>query len=321
MSIIAVGDAMCHISQLKANRTKKGYSFLASFTPLRSLISGADFAMGNLETTLSRKGNYSGYPMFRTPVAYADALRGVGFDALTTANNHSCDGGKYGVDFTASYLNKIGLAHTGTAKAPAMVTTHDGITVGVISYTFGTNGNRQPYAGAVNIINEKRIISAMKALHTKVDFVILVLNWGNEYKRTPEAATRAMAHRFVNAGADMIVASHPHVVRPVEVYRGHYIAYSLGNFISSQTQPYTNLEISVAFELRKPPNGKVEVSKFSVVPLYRDHSAGHGTSSYRVVALDFADSLLSKSDRAQMATYRKYCRKVYGSLYAGKFSW
>lgn len=87
---------MTHGPQIRAALRGDGqYDFRPSFSLVKPLIAGADLAVGNLETTFGGKP-YSGYPMFSSPEAFGEALRDAGFDVLTTANNHSCDRGRYG---------------------------------------------------------------------------------------------------------------------------------------------------------------------------------------------------------------------------------
>jgi len=315
VTLIAVGDLMVHSAQLNAAWTHGGCDFVPAFRAVAARIKAADIAAGNLETTLRTSG-YTGYPCFRSPTAYARALKGAGFDVLTTANNHTLDGGATGVRYTASYLDRIGIAHTGSNKSGMTVVTHDGVKIAFIAFTYGTNGIRSPFPGAVNRID----LSVMKHWiahgHAQADLVIVVPHFGAEYSRTPESATKAKARALIDAGADLILGSHPHVVRPVEKYRGHYIVYSMGNFVSAMTKSYTDLGIMVSATVTRR-HGVTKVARLKVLPVYRDASFGRGTSTWRTVvisdALKSGAALISSSDRAHMRAYRSYCEHVYGS--------
>lgn len=317
VTLLAVGDLMCHSQQFNAARTHGGYDFLPEFKAVKSDIASADIAAGNLETTLRPAGPYSGYPRFRSPRAYADALKSSGFDVLTTANNHALDGGAGGVRYTDAYLDKLGLAHTGTDKDGPAVVEHDGLKIAFLAYTYGTNGIHSPFAGAVNRIDLARMKVAIAAARKKADFVVVVPHWGDQYTAAPESATKKLGRALINAGADLILGSHPHVLRPVEKYKGHYIVYSMGNFLSGSSHARTDLGMMVKVRVVRR-SGVVKVTAITVIPTYRDHTRGAGKSSYRVVRISRElakpDSRISASDLKRMRSYRTYCRKMFGKL-------
>ena len=315
VTLIAVGDLMVHSAQLNAARTHSGYDFVPAFAAIATRIKAADIAAGNLETTLRTSG-YTGYPCFRSPTAYARALKGAGFDVLTTANNHTLDGGATGVRYTTSYLDRLGIAHTGSNKSGMTMVTHDGVKIAFLAFTYGTNGIRSPFPGAVNRISLPVMRRWITYARTKADLVIVVPHFGAEYSRTPELATKTKARALIDAGADLVLGSHPHVVRPVEKYKGHYIVYSMGNFISAMTKSYTDLGIMVSATVTRR-SGVARVASLKVLPVYRDASFGQGTSTWRTVlisaALKAGASRISASDRTHMRAYRSYCERVYGS--------
>ncbi|MCL2665080.1 MAG: CapA family protein, partial [Defluviitaleaceae bacterium] len=113
--IANVGDFMCHQVQLDAAYDKTGgvYDFDPCFKYIKPYIADADYAVGNLETTLAG-GASSGYPIFNSPDAYAAAIKNAGFDFVTTANNHGNDKREAGIVRTIETLNGVGLAFTGT---------------------------------------------------------------------------------------------------------------------------------------------------------------------------------------------------------------
>jgi poly-gamma-glutamate capsule biosynthesis protein CapA/YwtB (metallophosphatase superfamily) len=315
MTILAVGDIMAHVGQLNAARRRGTYGFTESFAPVKPAIEAADLAVGNLETTLSRS-RYSGYPAFKTPVAFADAIKWAGFDALTTANNHSLDGGAKGVRYTTAYLDSIGIAHFGTNNTAPVVVEHDGIKIAFASYTYSTNGIRTPFAGAVNRIGLARMRSDIQAVRPSVDLVIVFMHWGREYSTSVENSTRSQARYLVDSGADMVLGSHPHVVRPVETYNGRYIVYSMGNFLSGQSKRLTDLGAMVTVKATKTVAGTT-ISDLIVRPTFRDRTSGKGRSTYRTVLikeqLATPDRLISKADKVKMRGYLAFSRRMYGS--------
>jgi poly-gamma-glutamate synthesis protein (capsule biosynthesis protein) len=316
VTLVAVGDLMVSRAQLASGRVHGVYDFAASFARVASTISAADVAVGNLETTL-RPSAFTGYPCFRSPTSYVRALKDAGFDVLTTANNHTLDGGAYGVRYTADYLDKLGIAHTGSDNAGTAIVEHDGVRIAFIAYTYATNGIHSPFAGAVDRLDVPAIKRAIKAARAKADLVVVCMHWGSEYSRTPEKLTRTRARGLIDAGADLILGSHPHMVRPVEKYKGRYIVYSMGNFLAGMTRTYTDLGMIASLTIRRA-GGVTKVTRLKVLPTFCDVSRGHGRSTYRTVlisqALKRGAPLISASDRRHMRTYLAYCKRVFSGL-------
>jgi 2',3'-cyclic-nucleotide 2'-phosphodiesterase (5'-nucleotidase family) len=315
MTILAVGDIMAHVGQLNAARRRGGYGFTESFAPVKPVIEAADLAVGNLETTLSSR-RYTGYPAFKSPTAFADAIKWAGFDALTTANNHSLDGGAKGVRYTTAYLDGLGIAHFGTNNPAPVVVEHDGIRIAFASYTYSTNGIRTPFAGAVNRIRLAQMRADIQSVRPTVDLVIVFMHWGREYSTSVESSTRSQARYLVDSGADMVLGSHPHVVRPIETYNGRYIVYSMGNFLSGQSKRLTDLGAMVTVKATKTVAGTT-ISDLVVRPTFRDRTSGKGRSTYRTVLikekLAAPDRLISKADKVKMRGYLAFSRRMYGA--------
>ncbi|MCB0574727.1 MAG: CapA family protein, partial [Saprospiraceae bacterium] len=118
LRLLFAGDIMGHTPQIKsAEKTpNKQYDYTACFRYVRPIIESADLAIGNLELTLPGKPPYTGYPMFRSPDALAEALKEAGFDILVTANNHSNDSRGAGVISTINTVRGLGFQQTGTFK-------------------------------------------------------------------------------------------------------------------------------------------------------------------------------------------------------------
>ncbi|MCS6985112.1 MAG: CapA family protein [Leptospiraceae bacterium] len=269
LRLAAAGDLMCHDSQLNSawQSQTQSYHFHGSFQPIKSTLEQADLALANLETTLPGK-DFAGYPRFGTPDSFAEALFGVGFRLLVTANNHSVDRGIEGLQRTLDVLDRIGFAHTGTfrhaeerEKSPYLSLTKNGIKVAFLNYSYGTNGLPAP-AGTVNFPLRKKQISEdiARARLDESDFIIVYYHFGNEYERHPNPTQREYAYFALDEGAHVVLGSHPHVIQPYELLqwedrygekRERLIAYSLGNFISGQTKPYTSTGLLLFFTLVK----------------------------------------------------------------------
>jgi poly-gamma-glutamate synthesis protein (capsule biosynthesis protein) len=251
---IGVGDIMSHAPQLPGayDAATKSYNFDPYFEPVKPILQSGDWVMANLETPIGGPDfGYTGYPSFNAPFELAEALKNAGFNMLSTANNHSLDKGERGLRNTIDNLKELGFSFAGTAAsqeeadAPVLVE-RNGITMGILSYTYGTNGipipEGKPYL--VNLISEEAIKSDIKKLRgAGADLVTVALHFGIEYQTSPSEEQKNLARSLAASGADIIAGSHPHVVQPYEMVESFdedgnrkecLIIYSMGNFISNQ---------------------------------------------------------------------------------------
>lgn len=159
--------------------------------------------------------------MFSSPEAFGEALRDAGFDVLTTANNHSCDRGRYGVVHTIDVLDSLGIATTGsyrtreerTSRTPLLVTVK-GVKLAILAYTYGTNGLPIPSPALVDTISRAQIARDLqRADSLGADYKIVQIHWGNEYERLPNKRQKDLAQWLTDQGVHAIIGSHPHVVQ------------------------------------------------------------------------------------------------------------
>jgi poly-gamma-glutamate synthesis protein (capsule biosynthesis protein) len=212
---------------------------------IRPIVSGADLAVCHIETPLSATGrDLSGYPAFNGPPQVATALRDAGYDACSTASNHSMDMGAGGVTGTLRVLDAAGLRHAGIARGPAeagpTLLTVKGVRVALLSYAYGLNGGRRPPAGQswrVNLIDPKRILAdARAARRAGSRFTVVFLHWGHEYRTAPTASQLALARRLLaDPSIDLILGHHVHVVQPARRIEGKWVVFGMGNLLSAQS--------------------------------------------------------------------------------------
>ena len=227
---------MQHLPQVEAARSGEGFDYGPVFAALAPRMHSADLAVVNLETTLTRSKRYTGYPLFRSPVALADALRDAGVDVAVLANNHCCDGGAEGIRTSIEELDRCEIRHTGVFADSAdyrrnhpLLLTRNGVRLALLNYTYGTNGMPVPRGMIVNRIDTVRMAADAAAARTAgADFIVACLHWGNEYERRANAAQRSLAVFLRRHGVDVVVGSHPHVVQPWEADSAHVVLYSLG---------------------------------------------------------------------------------------------
>jgi len=283
ISLFLVGDMMGHQSMIDAAKldNENKYDYSTWFQFLTPYVERTDFAMANLEVTLSGPP-YSGYPQFCSPDSYAEAIKKAGFDFFITANNHSQDRGKKGVERTIDVLNELKIEHTGTFKDQKerdqnypFIKTIKNKKFAFLNYTYGTNGLEVQFPNIVNKIDTIQIAKDLvKAKDLLADFIIVTLHWGKEYERNYNNDQKQLAQWLCDNGTDAIIGMHPHVVQPMEILHPKMdktknvpIAYSLGNCISSQRDQYKNGGIGVKLGL-SVVEGKVKFSSWSFLPFW-----------------------------------------------------
>jgi poly-gamma-glutamate capsule biosynthesis protein CapA/YwtB (metallophosphatase superfamily) len=255
LTLLFAGDIMGHIEQVWSaeNRKNHTYNYDTVFSFIKPVISEADIAIANLEVTLAGPP-YSGFPSFNSPAALAVACKNAGIDCLVTANNHAADRRANGIKKTIHILDSLGIAHTGTFlskehrdKTYPLMLEKNGISIAVLNYTYGTNGNRVNYPVIVNTIDKEIIENDFyDAREKRPDFIIVFLHWGIENKTVPSKYQYELAEYLSDQGADLIIGSHPHVlqnmiwVKDSDAGKASAIYYSLGNFISNQRREKTD---------------------------------------------------------------------------------
>ena len=249
ISFLFMGDIMGHGPQIRSayQDSQKKYDYNEVFSPLEDIISSVDFAVANLEVTLAGPP-YMGYPQFSSPDELAVACKNSGVDVLVTANNHSCDRKNSGVIRTVEVLDSLKILHTGTFKEEKkrdqrnlLILSKEGIKVGLLNYTYGTNGIPFSAPAYVNMLDSNLIREdVINAKKKNLDKLILFVHWGYEYRDFPNSYQKKFNNFFHKIGVDVVIGSHPHVLQPM-IYKNENGAefltvFSLGNFVSNQRE-------------------------------------------------------------------------------------
>lgn len=277
-----VGDIMCHDAQFFSvyDRETNTYNFWPMFEHVEEHLA-SDFLIGNLETTFSgEERGYSSYPRFNTPDNLAATLKNLGFDFLFTANNHSLDKGEEGLKRTLDVLDDNQILHTGTFKnlkdsKNYCVKSVNGIIFGFLNYTYGTNGLKPPKGKEyiINYIDEEKIIKDIKKLRPFVDTLIVGIHFGTEYEQKPNKLQKRITKKMAEAGADIIIGGHPHVLQPYEFIdlgnKKCLVIYSMGNFISAQKGRYKDCGAILEINLKRmSPSMTPRITKVDYTPIW-----------------------------------------------------
>lgn len=284
----AVGDIMSHKLQLRHAKQDDGsYDYEPQFRYVKDALSKADYTIANLELSISVDKEYSSFPFFRTPEAILDALKDCGVDMFTLANNHILDGFFEGLEKTIESVDERGFDRVGahaTREDSQQYIVKDigGIKFGFLAYTKDVNDNDKRIEAsqrefAVKRLDEadfKQDVQALRDLGAEV--VICMPHWGVEERRSISGECKRYAQEMVNAGVDIILGSHPHVVLPINAgpmdvngeEKDILIAWSMGNFISYMAADYMDSGIIVDFTVSRDETGKISIHDVGYVPVY-----------------------------------------------------
>jgi hypothetical protein len=300
-SIVMGGDLLWHdtVWQSAAADARNGesYDFDPMFADVRPLIAGADLALCHEEVPFAAPGApLQSYPVFAAPPEIAPWIASMGWDACTTASNHALDQGFDGLVRTASMLEAAGVAHVGTFRTarerrqPVVLTTPDGVRVGLVAGTYGLNGFPLPEGRewSVSMLDVPDLLrQARAARRAGADVVVVHLHAGYEYDELPSPEQVSAVRRLTRSpDVDLVLGEHAHTVQPITRVNGTWVVYGMGNLVAQQevTRPETYRGILVRFIFVERPDGSFEVRRAAYVPVGWNKS--YGGAPIRVRRLD-----------------------------------
>ena len=230
-TVIAGGDVLIHrsVARTAASHAADG-GFGWVLAPLRAELPDEAVAFANLETPLSERRRRPGdfrFPILGADPSLARALAGAGFDVVSVANNHAFDQTGEGLYETTEALRTAGVATAGAGRSDAeavgvTVLERRGVRVGVVAFTDHLNAStgHNPHHAFLALASGGELVAAsLRAARRRADVVVLSIHWGRDFAYAPTGAQRALARRWVDAGADVIVGTGPHVLQRVERVR------------------------------------------------------------------------------------------------------
>lgn len=261
VTLVAVGDIMLSRTVGKTIAAKGDVRY--PFLRMRDWLRGADIAFANLETSITPgRAVEQGEMLFRADPRTVDGLVDAGFDVLSLANNHTPNFGQKGLRDTFRYLHDAGIAFAGAgedaaaARAPTVLErggrrfaflAFNDTDVVPASYAAG------PAHAGTAFMDVDVMAEAVRDARKAADVVIVSMHSGREYAYVPDASQVRFARAAIDAGADLVIGHHPHVVQTVERYKDKLIFYSLGNFVFDQmwSEP-TREGLAVKFTFEGP---------------------------------------------------------------------
>lgn len=270
VTLTAVGDVLLHGRVYGGLRKKNNFTLYEQLSGVEKLLGKTDLTIANLETPIAGvEFGLSGFPKFNAPSEIAQVLKDLGVDIVTLANNHVLDQGEKGLLKTIENLEKASLIYDGAYKSVEDSETlriyHvNGLKVCFLSFTSKINGIELPLEKTylVNYLKATSILKICKLLRrikrdNIADIIILNLHFGEEYHLYPNHEQKEIAASLSDAGADVIIGHHPHVLQPpqwIENSKGKrtFVAYSLGNFFSGQNGLYRQIGAVLKLKILKP---------------------------------------------------------------------
>ena len=330
IEIAATGDILIHkeILETQYDAGSDTYDFKNTLQYVKEYLSNADLTISNLEGTLSGIENYgySGYPSFNAPDELADAMKWAGIDIVNNMNNHSLDRDIRGFYRTREVLENSGFDIIGTRSSSDnnryIIKDVKGIKLGIISYSYtmtcegGVRGlNGTPISSEIyplmntfredsleeDFQNMREEINKMKADGAEV--IIFYMHWGDEYELEPNETQIKIAKFLANNGVDVVFATHPHSLQPIDVIKSEdglhetSVIYSMGNFLSSQRterieNPYTEDGVIVFVKINKNEDtGEVKIEYPTYIPTWVNWYGKDDKLFYEVVPATISDAL------------------------------
>ena len=254
-----------------------GKDYAYPFSNTREYFADDDLTIANLECNLSDVKLFS-YEQFSfsAPTEYAEILKEGGVDFVTTANNHIQDFGAGGEEFTYMALEDHGIPYGKDGEAK-LITTESGLTVGI----YCAWNHQEP--------DPDQAVAAIRRLRADgAEFVICAFHWGKELVYKPFDSQTELAHRCIDAGADLIYGSHSHCLQPVEEYHNRLILYSMGNWVfGGSTKPSDMDTAIIQVHLKRGTDGMVRYVDYTVVPCcvssrpVKENYSGENYNDYR----------------------------------------
>lgn len=312
--LLAVGDNILHDSIVESGKSDTGaWSYDHLYQYLKDDIQEVDISVVTQETILvESKDDVAGYPNFGTPYEAGTALVNTGFDVVAHATNHTWDKGMSVVTFTKNWWNTnypevkvLGIHESSEDANEITVVESKNIKIAFLNYTYALN--EEPdltgYEYMVDVFEEASAREDIKRAKSLADVVVVVAHMGIEYDMDIDDYTQYMTNIFLEEGVDVVIGSHPHVVRKMETLTGTdghqmLIYYSLGNFISTQKELPSLLGAMAKIDIaRDIDTGEIEISSQGFTPLMTHYD--HENKEYAVYKLsEYTEELAAKHSAA-----------------------
>ncbi|MGX7108439.1 CapA family protein [Facklamia miroungae] len=277
ITIRSVGDILLHDSVYWNGEIASGsYNFDPMFKSVSKYLENADLTTANMETLVA--GNQMGvssYPFFNVPDQIVDSLLAMGVDIVSAATNHTMDFGAEGAHRSLEILKEKKMEYVGSYESwedynRLRIIEKNGIKVGFLNYTYGTNGNPIPEDEQylVTLIDKKLIPLEVQHIKKACDVVIVIYQFGED-AFLPVDSQIELTQLAIDAGANFVLGGHSHIMQPMKRFNDHQGAwYSHGNFLSGQVKEYEKIGGIGEYTFKMDDQGKVTLDSMRLMPTY-----------------------------------------------------
>ena len=284
IELLAVGDNIAHQTIREVGMTEYGpWNYDSVYQYVKEDVEAADLALVTQETIfVEDREDVSGYPSFGTPPELGDALVNTGFDVIASATNHALHKGTDFIEYTLNWWEEnhpdipvLGLYDSQEASEEIPIISCKDLKLAMLDYTYSLNGLELPSGQEymVDVFDEEKAREDIRQAKELADVVIVVMHVGNEYEQDVDQETQEWTDIFLEEGVDIVIGSHPHVVRTMETLTGEdghkmLVYYSLGNFTSTQTDLPSLMGAMAKITVRKNiETGEIEIPEHEFIPL------------------------------------------------------
>ena len=284
IELLAVGDNIAHETIRETGMREDGpWNYDDVYQYVKEDVEAADLALVTQETIfVEDREDVSGYPSFGTPPEFGEALVNTGFDVIASATNHALDKGTDSIEYTLDWwkqnypdISVLGLYDSQETSEEIPVISCKELKLAILDYTYGLNGLELPRGKEymVNVYDEEQAREDIRQAKELADVVVVVMHVGVEYDQDVDEETRDWTDVFLEEGVDIVIGSHPHVVRTMETLTGEdghkmLVYYSLGNFTSTQTDLPSLMGAMAKITVRKNiETGQIEIPEHEFIPL------------------------------------------------------
>lgn len=284
VDFLAVGDNIAHGPIYKSGQGEGDvWNYDHIYEPVKKDIEEADLSLVTQETIfVEDRNNVSGYPAFGTPVEIGDALVNAGFDVIAHSSNHVLDKGTKSIEYTLDWweqthpeIEVLGIHKTAEEAEGISVIQCKNLKIAMLDYTYSFNGIEMPKEKEylADLFDEEKARKDIQKAKDLADVVIVVMHVGDEYVQEVDEQTKNWTDLFLEEGVDIVIGSHPHVIRPMETLTGEdghkmLVYYSLGNFVATQNDLPCLLggmaKITICKDLE---SGEIQIPNHEYIPL------------------------------------------------------
>ena len=284
IEFLAVGDNIAHGPIYKSGQGEGDiWNYDHIYEPVKKDIEEADLSLVTQETIfVEDRNNVSGYPAFGTPVEIGDALVNAGFDVIAHSSNHVLDKGTKSIEYTLNWweqthpeIEVLGIHKSVEEADEISVIQCKNLKIAMLDYTYSFNGIEMPKEKEylADLFDEEKARKDIQKAKGLADVVIIVMHVGDEYVQEVDEQTQNWTDLFLEEGVDIVIGSHPHVIRPMETLTGEdghkmLVYYSLGNFVATQNDLSCLLGGMAKITIRKDlESGEIQIPNHEYIPL------------------------------------------------------